>query len=120
MDTPSRAAFGALQRAFTEGNSELLREQAKETKAVVDLKKPSLPSFSSVEFLVRLRLVFFRVVSCLPAVVMRRLGVSWAGSLPGTGTQFTEGKRRETKVSLGMVDLSLRSLGYLLFKIFRG
>ena len=39
---------------FTEGNSERLREQAKETKAVVDLKKPSLPSFSSVEFLVRL------------------------------------------------------------------
>jgi len=43
-----------LQRAFTDGNSERLREQAKETKAVVDLKKPSLPSFSSVEFVVRL------------------------------------------------------------------
>jgi hypothetical protein len=44
---------------FTQGNSERLRERAKETKAAVDLKKPSLPSFSSVEFLVRLRLIFF-------------------------------------------------------------
>jgi hypothetical protein len=48
---------------------ELLQEATKETEAVVDLKKPSLPSFSSVEFLVHLRLIFFRVVSCLPAVV---------------------------------------------------
>ena len=63
---------------------ELLQKATKETKAVVDLKKPSLPSFSSVEFLVRLRLVFFRVVSCLPAVVCEGWIFRGAASLPGT------------------------------------
>src|SRR6266478_5138679 len=89
---------------FTEGNSERLREQAKETKAVVDFKKPSLPSFSSVEFLVRLRLISFRVVSC----------VSWAISL--CRNQFHRRQRRKRRF-LWTVDLNLRSLRYLLFKV---
>jgi hypothetical protein len=38
------------EKTFTEGNSERFREQAKKTKAVVDLKNPSLPSFPSVDF----------------------------------------------------------------------
>jgi len=36
---------------FAEGNEErFLQKVTKKTKAVVDLKKPSLPSFSSVDF----------------------------------------------------------------------
>jgi len=93
-----------LQRAFTEGNSERLREQAKETKAVVDLKKPSLPSFSSVEFLVRLRLIFSR--RFVPARrSMRRLGVSWAASLRSAVTLARSLQRGEAPASTEDIDV---------------
>jgi hypothetical protein len=56
---------------------------------------------------------------------MRRLGVSWAASLPGTEpisqkatpNAFASGRRKPR--FLWTVDLNLRSLRYLLFKIFR-
>ncbi len=58
----SMRRLGVSWAASFPGTEPILRKATKETKAVVDLKKPSLPSFSSVEFLVRLRLIFFGVV----------------------------------------------------------